>query len=1271
MKGYRPENRNLFSDLYLESQALKDLAELEPESRAAFAALCDLRRESRPDRFTHGREQQLREEYLDKVLDILGWSRSSEGRIPGDGKPDYTLFTDPKDKDAALSLVGSLGFFSDAVCLCEAKPWGSDLHRKTGEGRSPRGQIYGYLEDTHLPWGFATNGQDWLLVWREYSRAQQRDYAVDLESLLGQGEWTPEFGYFFGFFSRAAFQRGLVGQALEKSRLSGEAVGRELKANIFEALLLLGRAVYANRGAEFSTTERLADLKSECLTFLYRLLFVNYAESRKLLPMKDSDLYRRSYSFLRVKEAVQRLAPEMQPAEYSAISVESTDLYRNIRKLFRAIDEGLPLAQIPPYNGGLFRAEDHPLLEAAELTDGTVARVVDLLSRTKEDPERFVDYSYLGIRELGSIYEGLLEYSFSTRPASGPGESGEGGTKAQAAGDLFLATESGERKASGSFYTPDEVVKYIVRSSLGPLVERSVTQARQAGADPQQAILNIKVLDPAMGSGHFLVATTEFLAERLLDLQEQGPEDTPTDTSGADELEAQAKRQVVSHCVYGVDLNPMAVELAKVSLWLATFSRGHPLSFLDHRLKCGNSLVGVSLLDMAWLPKERPPNIEAPITEPQSLVKEQLRVLGEIEAGLEDTVAQVKRKEQAYLRLNQSEDFLRFKALGNLHTGLYFTRPDPDTVRRQYMEVASEVVYGDPEKWARKTRLKWVQDAFAEAAKHRAFHWQLEFPDVLVNPARGPKGGFDAVIGNPPYVRAEIADKMERRYLMESPSFQRLVGRFDLSLPFLEQGLHLVKPAGRFGMIVSSPLLTTNYGEGIRQWVLGELTVDSVVDFGALEVFRGVGVRTCIILIENSPASGAHLVKVSAPSSLDGLGTGERRLAQSVFKASEKSAIRVGLDDAKLALKGKLDSLSIPLGQLCYCITGVVAHDPKTHESKDRLISSTPRNEWSRPYIEAKESEGRYAWIAPTRFIEYRPDQPGHMHRPKFPELFSSNKLFIQGISGERLIATLDTQGVIANHSMLCCVKAEDVIHAAGRRNLSEKEKRALHPDPRYDLRYILGLLSSRLLGFYYSTFLSSGAGIPPDIVGLLPIKRVEFDSAAGFDTSTALRRLRNAGANPSAFAKELSATPAHGAEKVAHDYIAEAATRIIENNRAIQSERQGFLAWLRTEIGTDPLGLAGRSDLRAFDSLDFDGLLEVLKRNRRLLHVDPSRRDFQDRLRSEFTASLGQIAPLRIANDDTDSSIDVVVYWLYGLGAETIAYIDAHGPKTSSTAKA
>ena len=437
------------------------------------------------------------------------------------------------------------------------------------------------------------------------------------------------------------------------------------------------------------------------------------------------------------------------------------------------------------------------------------------------------------------------------------------------------------------------------------------------------------------------------------------------------------------------------------------------------------------------------------------------------------------------------------------------------------------------------------------------------------------------------------------------------------------------------------------------------MVLESVADFGDFAVFPGVGVRTCILEILKNPPAPDQAVRVSAPPSPAQLGESELTMLQEIFRSSQGATIRVGLTSDQLALKAWIDKRSIPLGQLCYCITGVVAHDSKTHESKDRLISPVAKNQWYRPYIEAKEWEGRYGWLSPTRFIEYRPDVPGHMHRPKFPELFSSPKIFIQGISGPTLIATLDRQGVIANHSMLCCVKAEDILHLGNRLNLREEERTALHPDPRYDIRFILGLVCSRLMGFYYSRFLQSTAGVPPDIVGLLPIPKIDFDQAAGDALPPIVEALSASEGDPVEQMTTLGSVPTAQQSRVAHDYICSTVSRIIENNRIVQLERQGFLEWLGVETGFDPREMKGRSELRAYESLSSDALLSILKRNRTRLKVDPSNRSFQERLRAEHAASIDKIRPLKARNDESDRSIDRVVYRLFSLSTEDIGLIE------------
>lgn len=160
---------------------------------------------------------------LDKTLGILGWHYSSEGSIPLAGFPDYTLFLNEDDKQAALSKTnGGLEFFRHAVAICEAKPWDEPLLAKNEkEKQSPRGQVYGYLEATHCRLGIVTNGRHWMLVCRDYSRAQQRDYSVDLDLLLTRPTWSPEFNLFYLFFRRESIADGFLARALDESRVNG------------------------------------------------------------------------------------------------------------------------------------------------------------------------------------------------------------------------------------------------------------------------------------------------------------------------------------------------------------------------------------------------------------------------------------------------------------------------------------------------------------------------------------------------------------------------------------------------------------------------------------------------------------------------------------------------------------------------------------------------------------------------------------------------------------------------------------------------------------------------------------------------------------------------------------------------------------------------------------------------------------------------------------------------------------------------------------------
>ena len=1266
-------NQHLFSSDFLD----RDFSKL-PEWQTAAKARAMIPRlrgvyEAAGRLAEKGGESTIETNLINPILELINPFYLTKETLRTGQIPDYVFFP-----DAASKVSGN---HAGIISVADAKEPSKDFDRAGGEKRSPTRQVYDYLVDSQTRWGFVTDGSRWRLLNRDSST--DRFLEIDLRAaILANDEET--WLRFYYLFRREAFLLHREGCFLDRLRILSDQhafeISEGLKERVYEALLELASGLAACPENELDTeiAATREALRQSCFVLLYRLLFVLYAEARGLLPV-DREEYKR-YSLKLIRSRAREIA------QRRTLNIEGDGgLWRSLVELFRIINEGDSRLGVTAYNGGLFAAEPSKAglagfrLEGLKIDDEHLARAIELLgfqpSPEARDELVEVDYSRLEIRHLGSIYEGLLEFHLahaaenlvsvridqeerlvpeSTLP---PGRIDDPDVTVRA-GSLYLETGAHERKASGSYYTPEAIVKYIVRATLKPLIDKRLAEARNRGLTPVEALLSLKVCDPAMGSGHFLVETTEFLADSLLTAAESAPE-----------VELQlpqllnltwAKREVLRHCIYGVDLNPLAVELAKVSLWLTTVDPERPLSFLDNRLKCGNSLVGVSLRDMAWPPGKRPENVAAPLDVPKKLVDELLSQVVKVEISPEDSVRDVKDKENAFNAFLASPSYRRFKALGDIHTGLYYSQHDEKSVKTQYVATAGEIVFGSQSEKDAALDVGWARDAESWAKKEGAFHWNVEFPEATVDPTRGPSPGFDAVVGNPPYVRAEEQDKLVRLYLQMNPLYNHVSGRFDLSIPFIEAGLRLLRTGGRFGMILPDSVLTTNYAKKVRRWVLEELSLDTVVDFGDLKVFGPkVGIRNCILIVQASAPQENWSVDFSTPRDVSALGQSGRRLPREMFLLSKDAALRSGLSTESLALKERIDQESIPLRQICYCITGVVAHDSKTGASKDRLILSRPVDKWSRPYVEAKEWSGRYSWIEPVRYIEYRPDVPGHMHRSKFPELFSSPKILIQGITKGTLIATLDTRGIVCNHSLNCCVKLESVWHLGKRRlHVRDDETRGPRPDPRYDLYYVLALMSSRVIGWYHANFVGSRKGVMPQTVGKLPIHIVDFDSAAGTDLTVFLAELKSSISDPQAQIRVMRQLPTQVRSKVLHDFLAASARLMIENNRSIQTERTGFLNWLRGELQTEPASLSGRQSIAEYEEMTPDDLIALLKRNQADFPegVHSGSRIFQDRLRAEFTVSRAKVMSLKAENGHIDGAIDRAVFALYDISKGEIA---------------
>ncbi|HNX40660.1 MAG TPA: Eco57I restriction-modification methylase domain-containing protein, partial [Methanothrix sp.] len=823
-------------------------------------------------------EADLEHNWIRPVLDWLGHHYAVQESAHDDPlKPDYAFFPDKETLDEAYSHKKfSKDFYKKSIVVGDAKAWNVALD-KSRQGKvlremaNPSFQIDNYLRATPPKWAILTNGRLWRLYHEDTSVKMDCYYEVNLPQIIemveqADGDLTA-FKYFYLFFRVQAFPQVPLGSSFldrirEESLAYAQKIGEDLQENVYRAMKVLAEGFFAEPSNRLSHgAEDVRDVSENCMRLLYRLLFIFYAESRKLLNT-DNKHYR-EMSLRKLKEEV---AAKVDQGE-ALLAVRST-YWEGLKDLFRLINDGseafgYPREEfyIPAYNGGLFDPGKNPFLAEKRIGNLHLAQAIDLLARSlsqHENEKVFVDYSSLEIRHLGSIYEGLLEYrlSIAEEPMVAVKEKGkevwlprlECGSKKVSesveAGGLYLATDKGERKATGSYYTPQYIVKYIVKNTLAPLIDPLMEEAmmdRDLRGEILKKLLSIKVLDPAMGSGHFLVEATDYISREIIHAREIARQEDEQSEDVAENDIHWARREVVRNCIYGVDLNPMAVELAKLSLWLTTVASNKPLSFLDHHLRCGNSLIGADLDRLTVLPDGRAEQTPLWSFGLKSHTEGLLKRYSLMASLPDDSLQMVKWKEEQFRLIKESELSRRLAELSNVWLSTYFGNSVKDD---DYYELQNHL---SPEKhpdWAGLRGQEWFVRAQRLAEEKRFFHWELEFPEAFSGETRG----FDAVIGNPPYVRQEKLGFDKNYLVMKYKSYHSIA---DLYVYFIERGVSLLNSCGIFSYIVANKWMRANYGVPLRSWMKCQ-NLEEIIDFGDLPVFETATTYPCILRISNS-----------------------------------------------------------------------------------------------------------------------------------------------------------------------------------------------------------------------------------------------------------------------------------------------------------------------------------------------------------------------------------------------------------------------------------
>lgn len=743
-------------------------------------------------------ESVTEDELIWPVLRELGWTsvlrQVNASAVGRHDIPDGIMYLNDKDKSRALSVADARAQYAIGKVLVEAKKWQRPLDKRTSGDLAPSTQIQGYLNRVGgCRWGVLTNGSQWRL-YDQRARSISEDFLeVDLPALLGVRQPVGDFEIsdsdrrhllkvFVFLFRRNAFlpehPDGTVHErALKEGRHYEQRVADNISALVFGDVYERGD-VFRSLVVAIATAAPeapLTEVRDAALVLLYRLLFILYAEDRGLLPVHYAEYVKNISLRARVREDIGRRKDQGE-----TFSATATGYWNAIHDLCRIIDGGDPAFGLPPYNGGLFLDQRTPILSRVRLPNSDMAEIIDALSFEKTDAgRRYINYGNLSVQQLGSIYERLLDFEV-----------------ARVEGEIVLRPNAFARKGSGSFYTPESLVALILKETVDPLVKakldafRAAADADKSKYDPAEAILDLKVCDPAMGSGHFLVSLVDRLTDHVMHALAESHRSAQYTSPLVERIDgirrtiernAAAKgwtvdsarlqdrhivrRMVLKRCVYGVDKNPMAVELAKVSLWLHSFTVGAPLSFLDHHLRCGDSLFGCWVRDAidraeaqaGELFLRRPLDAAVDAANPMRVIEELSDAeIAEAERSADLFTVMQSRTEplRALLSLVHAADWLKLGRSDQdvVDRWLAGSFGDPFAIAMGKEEPTSE---GDTDGLERLTR---VFDTARELVDEERFlHWQVEFPGIWSGwEDKERRGGFDAVIGNPPWDRVKL-----------------------------------------------------------------------------------------------------------------------------------------------------------------------------------------------------------------------------------------------------------------------------------------------------------------------------------------------------------------------------------------------------------------------------------------------------------------------------------------------------------------------------------
>ncbi|MBO1048031.1 MAG: N-6 DNA methylase [Dolichospermum sp. DEX182a] len=1259
-------------------------------------------------------EAQTEDVFIKPVLDILGFSNIPQVVTRGKGRaerPDYALFANENERDIAYSFQNNeTAFYGRVLVIAEAKYWERPLSKVSANDKrdifkneNPSFQISSYLTGTGVDWGILTNGREWRLYYRQASSTATEFYPLDLVELL-ETEDLEKFKYFWLFFRSAAFEKdsynkNFLERVREGSTTYATQVGNELKTLVFEQIFPDLAGGFVADAIRRGKTGEPKQVYAATLSFLYKLLFLLYAEARNLLPITTAY---RDYSLIKITQEIAESVDKQR-----TLSQTSTKIYKSLLGLFEIVDRGDPALEVPRYNGGLFHFDFHEVedikdypdnyfLYEHQLSDAVLFPALDKLARFEKLP---IDYSFLGVRQLGSIYEGLLEY----RVVIADGNTGK----------VYLENDKGERKATGSYYTPDYIVKYIVSHTLKPILDErkqkfadlmtQISQLHEKMADGKlgvqsrnglqkdlqrlerkstNTLLDIKICDPAMGSGHFLVEAVDYFTDELIIILNEYPEHNPVlemlkqtregilanlqqqgITIDVNKLEDTQllQRVVMKRCIYGVDLNPMAVELAKVSLWLHSFTIGAPLSFLDHHLRCGNSLIGTTAREAeANMVKEESGQLNL-LTGPFVGLLRAAEIMRGVSTLSDATFAEVETSERLFKEFDQAAK--PYKRLLDIYVSKYFGLKRADHFLRVY---GTNAINANSESM-NAADIAVYEDARKLFEEKRFFHWDLEFPEVFIdleNASWKENPGFDAVIGNPPYDELS-QDSLGR--IIDEKSFidntdvykEARTGRVNLYRLFIALAIDKTKQTGNHGFIVPMSLLGDKFTFQLRKKMLLENTFLHIEAFPQKDnpkerVFLDAKLPTCLYVLTKQKTNDQMSVRTHPGKDILENSPAYQTSATEIseFDADNFTIPSVSAEEWNIAKKIATNPNICKLGNVATPMSGEIVF-----------------NESFKPYLTEN----------PEHTLVLR---GGHVQRY---ELIDDPKQGTPIYINKQLWLSKSRGGIAAlSHQQSRIIYQESAALDNWRRIIATKlpagnvcgHKICYFVNIQYDDLAFLAIFNSNFIEWRFK-LISVTNSLSAYQITSLPFPRFEFTTESNLrqnyfqEIINSYHELIEDSYHRNKLIEQiqlhLERQPSEA--DVIHDLLAYLAEQMIELNQQKQTETTGFLTWLERLIGTEINNLTNKSKIQNYlgdyykqnqgdNHLTFDELISILKKNQKKLQIDPTARKEQETLAKEYQSSLNTLLAIKKQLKQCDWLIDEIVYRLYGLTEEEKAII-------------